>query len=785
MLFYAGHTRRIGNVDEGSTVTDFLPAERSRGITIQSAAITFDWPPNDLLGDGATPSRKPHHVNLIDTPGHADFTFEVRRSIRVLDGAVCILDGVAGVEAQTEQVWNQAGEWKIPRIIYVNKLDRDGAAFGRSVREIGLRLDVWPALCQIPWFEGGRGSFTGVADVVALEALKYDLGSDGTAFKRFSLSHLSTIEPNLAEELRRARIALVELLSEHDDVLVEAFFAANEDHLAVSSTDILQSLRRCLLRETPVIVPVFAGASFRNIGVQPLLDAVNDLFPAPEERSDPEISMGPTKGTLSALVAGKLNIRSAIKDFRKKVASGSEIGKHLQGCALAFKVVNDPKKGVLVYIRVYSGTIRRNDVLYNTNVQEWERAMTLLRMYGSDSEPVESVQAGQIAVIAGSKFHRTGDTLICYAEQHRKVPPEPVNELQLRPIHVPPPVFFAAIEPNSLKDERDLHAKLQLLLREDPSLSVKQDEDTGQTLLSGMGELHLEIARDRLDGPITIGYREALTGPSKAVQKIFESDKLGSKGKAGCTAQIEPIDESQISSERSQNSVSFHQDGNEIVVEAPSLNSKGKATTTDGVGLAQDLFQKQIKAGAQVLTLREIQTAFSNGASAALDHECGVVCCGSLATIAALKDSAARSKVVLLEPVMNVDISVDDASLGKIVQDISSSRGGHIVSLGDNEAEKADNDSAKLIDVERIYAPKDPFESSGSGPALGDHQVTNIQRTVTAKVPLKEMVGYLKHLRSMTGGRGTFVMTVDRFERVTGVREKMLMQELRGGATKQ
>jgi elongation factor G len=823
MLFYAGHTRRIGNVDEGSTVTDFLPAERSRGITIQSAAITFDWPPTDLSGDGATPSRKPHHINLIDTPGHADFTFEVRRSIRVLDGAVCILDGVAGVEAQTEQVWNQAGEWKIPRIIYVNKLDRDGAAFGRSVREIGLRLNVWPALCQIPWFEGGRGSFTGVADVVALEALKYDLGSDGRAFKRFSLPQLSTIEPKLAEELRRARIALVELLSEHDDVLVEAFFAANEDHLAVSSTDILQSLRRCLLRETPVIVPVFAGASFRNIGVQPLLDAVTDLLPAPEERRDPEISMGPTKGTLSALVAGKLNIRSAIKDFRKKVPSVVEISKHLQGCALAFKVVNDPKKGVLVYIRVYSGTIRRNDVLYNTNVQEWERAMTLLRMYGSDSEPVDSVQAGQIAVIAGSKFHRTGDTLICYAEQNRKVPPEPVNELQLRPIHVPPPVFFAAIEPNSLKDERDLHAKLQLLLREDPSLSVKQDEDTGQTLLSGMGELHLEIARDRLVhdlkanarmGPITIGYREALTGPSKAMQKIFESEKAGSKGKAGCTAQVEPIDESQASSERPQNSVSFHQDGNEIVIEAPGLNSKGKATTTDGVELPQELFQRQIKAGAQVLTLREIQTAYSNGASAALSRgptfsypmrnqrvtltldtashifgtettTAALSAAARLATIAALKDSAARSKVVLLEPVMNVDISVDDASLGKVVQDISSSRGGHIVSLGDDEAEKAENDSTKLVDVKRIYAPKDPFESSGSDPALGDQRVANIQRTVAAKVPLKEMVGYLKHLRSMTGGRGTFVMSVDRFERVTGVREKTLLQELRGGTAKQ
>jgi elongation factor G len=812
MLFYSGHTRRIGDVDEGSTVTDFLPAERARGITIQSAAITFDWPPQHDTGLASSTgvNRAVHHINLIDTPGHADFTFEVRRSIRVLDGAVCILDGVAGVEAQTEQVWNQASEWKIPRLIFVNKLDRDGAAFGRAVREIGSRLGVWPALCQIPWFEGGKGRFTGVGDVIRLQALKYDPESDGTIVKMLSLAELRSVEPHLADELQRARVALVELLSEHDDSLVEAFFDANEDHLALEPHVLVQSLRSCLLQERSPIVPVFAGASFRNIGVQPLLDAVNDLLPAPEERPDPDVSIGAASGTLSQVLSGELMAEASQHASAKAKEQNKSVlpttAKQLSGCALAFKVVNDPRRGVLVYIRVYSGSIRRNDVLYNTNLQISERATGLLRMYASDSEPVDSIEAGQIGVIAGSKTARTGDTLVSFVG-HKQSPPELLNQLQLRPIHVPPPVFFAAIEPNSLREERDMHEKLGYLLREDPSLSVSQDADTGQTLLSGMGELHLEIARDRLVsdlkakahmGPITIGYRETLMAASKPTTRIFDSDKSGSKGKAGCTVTVCPVDESS-SETSSANTVIHEQDGNTIIVDAPSLDKKGRPLDAEAVALSGHL------------TLKEIQTAYINGALAAVSRGPGysyplrniqvkltldpvehifgpettaaaLSAAARVATVAAFRDSAAKNQPTLLEPVMHVFISVDDVSLGKIVQDISSARGGHIVSLGDDETEKAVEDATTKVDVSRIYAPRDPFESmtSTAGAGAGDLQAVNIQRTVEAKVPLKEMVGYLKHLRSMTGGRGTFVMSVDRFERVTGMREKMLIQELKG-----
>ncbi|KAK5098725.1 Ribosome-releasing factor 2, mitochondrial [Lithohypha guttulata] len=819
MLYYSGHTRRIGDVDEGSTVTDFLPAERARGITIQSAAITFNWPPQvdsaedvktaEAVASQSLPrSTLSHRINLIDTPGHADFTFEVRRSLRILDGAVCVLDGVAGVEAQTEQVWNQAADWKIPRIAYVNKLDRDGAAFGQTVREIGVRLGGWPALCQIPWFEGGRGNFCGVVDVVNLVGLKYASGGDGKSITTYNMTHLEAEEPALAQELRKARAALVEVLSEHDDAMVEAFLDAEEDHLAITPAQVLSCIRQCLNAGDGKVIPVFAGASFRNIGVQPVLDAVNNMLPSPAERPQAEVSIGATTGYLDDLLAGRMIVHSSTKSksSRQAVVPVVGIDKTLKGCALAFKVVNDSRKGMLVYIRVYSGTIERNALLYNTNLKQSERATNLLRMYANESVPVQSLEAGQIGVIAGSKYARTGDTLISCAT-NKAVPPSPLDQLQLRPIHVPPPVFFASIEPNSLKDEKDMHDKLNLLLREDPSLHVTQDEDTGQTLISGMGELHLEIARDRLVGDlkanatmgkIAIGYRETVTQISRSNSKIFDSSARGdAKGKAGCTAAVEPYRSRTLTDEHSDYALQHEQDGNLVIVEAPTLDRKGRPLDDDCASLPGHL------------TLSEVQSAFTNGALAALARGPGfsypmrnvqvtltldpakhifgsdtsyasLTAAARLATIAAFREVSSMGGIAIMEPVMNVDIGADDASIGSIIQDISSSRGGQIVSLGDNEEAEANAQAfPREIDVSRIYAPKDPFEF---GSSAGLDQQVNKQRSIKAKVPLKEMIGYLKHLRSMTGGRGTFTMSVDRFERMTGQREKALIAELRGGA---
>jgi elongation factor G len=832
MLYYSGYTRRIGDVDDGSTVTDFLPAERARGITIQSAAITFEWPSKPSQSESADlvssvddedvpKSAISHHINLIDTPGHADFTFEVRRSLRILDGAVCILDGVAGVEAQTEQVWKQAGEWSIPRIVYVNKLDRDGAAFGRTVKEVASRLGGWPAVCQIPWWEGGKGRFTGVADVVNLRGLLYPEDGDGKTIKVSTLRELEEGHAELAAELKRARIALVELLSEHDDTMVDTFLQSNEDHLAVLPMSILASLRRCLLAENSRLIPLLAGASFRNIGVQPLLDAVVDLLPEPRERPDSEISFGATTAGLQDLLSGSLVLPQAAsstpKRDKKRSKTPSVVPAHaLEGCALAFKVVNDPRKGVLVYIRVYSGAIHHGGLLYNTNLNVSEKANSLLRMYASDSVPVQSIEAGQIGVIAGLKHARTGDTLIaCYGS--KAVPPEPLNLLQLRPIEVPPPVFFASLEPNSLREEKDMRDKLALLLREDPSLHVTQDEDTGQTLLSGMGELHLEIARDRLVndlrakatmGPIEIGYRETILCPSQEMTKIFHKDTAGQKGKAGCNAIVEPysLTESHSSEPAPQDMDSWSQerDGNLVTVLTPSLNDHDPAHSSKDIQLGPNL------------TLLDLRIAYLNGALAALSRGPGrsyqvrnvhvtltlhpsshifgtestisaLSSAARFATVAALKDSVAKAGTSLMEPVMDVTISVDEASLGPVVHDISSSRGGHVISLDDDDDNVSqgpgnEQDDKPAIDLRRVYAPPDPFGPTGlvqEEQAFADDKV-NRPRTIKAKVPLKEMVGYLKHLRSITGGRGTFVMSVDRFEKMSGQREKALLAEMGG-----
>ncbi|MCJ1338388.1 Ribosome-releasing factor 2, mitochondrial [Bachmanniomyces sp. S44760] len=820
----------ILDVDDGSTVTDFLPAERARGITIQSAAITLHWPPESLetkspmqMNHGNAHKQpygqpSPHTINLIDTPGHADFTFEVLRSLRILDGAVCILDGVAGVEAQTEKVWYQANNHKIPKIIYVNKLDRDGAAFGRTIREIASRLHAWPAVCQIPWFEGGVGRFQGVVDVIRLEAYRWPEAGDGKSFKIMNMKELEAIDDRLVEEVRKARIALVEVLSERDDFMVEKYLEHNEDHMQILASEIVTSLKRCVLDSTTDLVPVFAGASFRNVGVQPLLDAVVEYLPNPAQAIDPQIIMGALRGGLNDLVQGRLVAKQDKspskhgKNSSRKSADAST--KNLESCALAFKVVADPKRGVLVYIRVYHGSINRNIFLYNTNLGISERPGRLLRMYASDAVETDSIPAGQIGVIIGLKHARTGDTLLSYTGVNPKNgPPSPFNSLQLAPIEVPPPVFFASIEPQSLSEERPVKDRLELLLREDPSLQLSVDEDSGQTLLSGMGELHLEIARDRLIqdfkakatmGKIEIGYRECITTSAGPETTVFEKEQAGKRGKAGCMVSVRPFeDNAQKQHSVDEETYSWEQDSNLISVNIRPPNQQDEPSHHELADLGDHSPQS-------------LSVALKNGALAALArgpghsfpvHSCVVSIefdpakhffgiettlaalssAARSATRSALKSSSLLGRNAIMEPVMNVIINADEASLGAVVHDLSSARGGHIISLEDADIITATGtggtrEDVSLIDVNKVYAPRDPFASftaheSQSG-ALSDNP--NRPRTVTAKVPLREMIGYLKHLRSLTGGRGTFVMSVDRFERMGSQREKTVLKELNG-----
>jgi elongation factor G len=803
-------------------VTDFLPAERARGITIQSAAITFHWPPlppgttnqpqPPASFDTVSPSSYPHNVNLIDTPGHADFTFEVLRSLRVLDGAVCILDGVAGVEAQTEKVWTQAGHYHIPRIIFVNKLDRVGAAFSRTVKEIGARLHAWPAVCQIPWWQGGKGDFVGIGDAVNLRGMLWKIGGDGRDIQAFGLEELEKTDGNFAEEIKKARIALVEILSEHDDAMVESFLEYDEDHLAIPGLHIMQSLRRIVLQTPQTVIPVFAGASFRNIGVQPLLDAVVDLLPSPLERPDAEISIGPPTSTLSALLSS--SAAKPAKSSRKESTTKSQQlsvpeAKNLTACALAFKVVNDPKRGVLVYVRVYSGSIDRGCTLYNTNLAMAERAPRLLKMYANDAVEVDSIGAGQIGVITGLKHARTGDTLIVYKGLQMKGSPSgALNTLQLRPINVPPPVFFTSIEPQSLSEQKHVLESLGILLREDPSLHLSVDEESGQTHLAGMGDLHLEIARDRLlndfkakarIGKIEIGYRETITAPAPAYTHELNKPIAGKATRATISASVEPTDDSMMVP-GSQEEAEIEDGAFATTFKLPDTNtlhiSHANLSRHDSASHKSHLpphlslpgILSSIQAGAAAALARgpfngfpESNTRITITLDAATqlfpDTTPTAISMAARAAISTgLRTACAANPPTLMEPVMNVTIFVHESSLGSVVQDLSSARGGQVVSLDGAESSASAHDDMPRIDPGLIYAPPDPFASGVGDVGTG---LADSQRQIVARVPLKEMVGYLNHLRALTGGRGTFVMAVDGFEKMGTQRQKEVMDGMR------
>ena len=836
MLYYSGYTRRIGgklntsdisnrpsdlrlpDVDEGSTVTDFLPAERARGITIQSAAITLQWPPGSpvLSSAGKTleclspRSSVPHLINLIDTPGHADFTFEVLRSLRVLDGAVCILDGVAGVEAQTEKVWTQANHYQIPRIVYINKLDRDGAAFGRTVKEIASRLRVWPALCQIPWWRRPDGKFCGIGDVINLRGLLWEENGDGRAIQLFSLEDLQSTDEAFAEELKRARVALVERLSEYNDTLVEKFFECKEDHLAIPANDIVEALRNCTLAAPQSIVPVFTGASFRNIGVQPLLDAILDLLPSPIERGDPEITLAGVNGNLGTLLSGGVPTSFVPPAKRQSLKA---LAANVETCALAFKVVNDPKRGVLVYVRVYSGSIKQGSQLFNTTLGLSEKAPKLLRMFASDATEILSIEKGHIGVIVGLKHTRTGDTLMSYTGMHpRNGPPEPFRSLQLRPIAVPPPVFFTSIEPISQSAEKQVSSALQLLLREDPSLNVSTDPESGQTLLAGMGELHLEIARERLikdfnakatAGKIEIGYREAVSTASGDCLATVDKEVAGKYVRANCIASVQPMGrlEEDVADGGEHARCVMLPDGNLFTVYHPTLTSLGATLNNEAVALPNHLTLNSIitalQAGTSAALARGPEYAYpvhSTNVKIHLDQSTqffpnttlGAIAMAARQAVQSAMNTACQTTVsALMEPVMHATITVHEADLGPVVQDITSARGGQVLSLGDdvldtsNAAQHPGSTGDHLIlDPKKAYAPIDPFSSSHSDDDVqfGGHRT----RQITARVPLREMVGYLKHLRSLTGGRGTFIMQVDRFDRVTGQRLKRAIHEIKG-----
>ncbi|RUS20580.1 P-loop containing nucleoside triphosphate hydrolase protein [Endogone sp. FLAS-F59071] len=706
--------QRAFNVDDGSTVMDYLHQERERGITINSAAITFAW--------------RGHRLNLIDTPGHADFTIEVERSVRVLDGAVTVLDGVAGVEAQTETVWRQAERYGVPRIAFVNKMDRMGAGFGRTVREIWAKLGARPVVCQIPAMRGeSSGGLAGVVDLVEMEVLDWD--ADPVAGAVVTRTKMAAAWPDqgLYHEAVKARTALVEALAELDDGIVEVFLAT-EDHMQVPAEEVRRALRRVTMAGKAV--PVFCGAAFKNVGVQPLLDAVVDYLPSPLDRPPP----------IATVAGGKI----------MKVPL-SESGKL---CALAFKVTHDARRGPLVYVRVYSGKLEDRSTLYNTTTNTKERVNKLLQMYAKDSEEIPFITAGNIGVIVGLKDTRTGDTLV-----HSRDTLSIKDHLQLARVDVPPPVFLAAVEPVSSSEERALNDALSALAREDPSLRVSADEETGQTLVSGMGELHLEVVRDRLVnefkckaemGPVRIGYRETVTRAAEAAV-TYDKEVMGKRARAGCSVEVAPVDER-------------YEEGREEVMEGENLividldddsavDDDSKTTTTTA-------------GGATTLTLHDLRSAIRSGLLSGLSRGAllgfplarvrirahSLQLHGTESTLAAIAASAAQAvsravreaEPALLEPVMDVTVEMGEEHLGAVAGDLSGVRRGQILTL---EAAGKEKESTEEENVE-IYAPPDETVGRRAGEGVG------MRGVVRATVPLSSMVGYSTALRSLTGGGG-------------------------------
>ncbi|KAI9006026.1 P-loop containing nucleoside triphosphate hydrolase protein [Gaertneriomyces semiglobifer] len=755
MLYYVGYTKRIGDyslkmppltenrlgpsadVDQGNTVTDFLSAERERGITINSACIPLAW--------------RSHRLNLIDTPGHVDFTIEVERSMRVLDGAVCIFDGVAGVEAQTETVWNQANRYGVPRVAFINKMDREGAAVGRTVKAMEKRLSGWgrPILCQWPVVKDGTSNvygpgsggpgIEGVVDLLTMDILhwgkvKPETGSvyDRVPLKESAANDIET--KRLLREAVAARTALVETLAEIDDRIVDIFLDHDGNHMAVPADEIRQALRRVTL--TGKGVPVYCGAAFKNMGVQPVLDAIVDYLPSPADRTPPTATLPDGK-----TIVCRLN--------------------DPQMCALAFKVTHDQKRGPLVFVRVYSGRLERGATLYNPEQGSKERATKILQMYADDYEEINDISPGNIAAVVGLKTTRTGDTLTLARD--KRYP-------RLAPIPVPPPVFMRSCAPTSASDEKPLAEALKALIREDPSVHVRLDEETGQTILSGMGELHLEIVADRLKevhrvncklGKVQISYRESLatmnTGEVFTHHYLYDRETLGKEMKAGVTLQL---------SLRTD----FTETEDQLVdVKGPLGGNDFKMDVNTGPDGSSSAFQAPAKFAASA----EYESAVRAGIEGALTYgpllgfpltNLSITCTGielyspdvstpsavRVATQKCLQEALkALGGTRLFEPIMEVTVRVPERYVGAVSKDLSSTRRANIVTLDGNPDDSEDDSDYRY-------------------------------RTIQAHASLAQLIGYASSLRSLTAGTGQFAMDLKGYGMMHSDKQSEVMQELRG-----
>ena len=646
ILFYTGVVHRMGEVHEGNTVMDWMDQERERGITITSAAITTVW--------------KDHRVNIIDTPGHVDFTIEVERSLRVLDGAIALFDSVQGVEPQSETVWRQADKYRVPRIAFMNKMDRVGADFYASVATMVDRLKANPIPIQIPI--GAEDNFSGVVDLVTMKAIIYN---DPTGM-RFDIVEIPS---ELKEEASKYREMLLESVSMHDDSITEKILSEEE----ITSEEIVKALRKITIEMKGT--PVLCGSAFKNKGVQQLLDAVIAYLPGPLDVPD--------------VVA--INPSDKSETLRK-------CDDNAPFSALAFKIMTDPFVGQLTFFRVYSGRVDAGSYVYNSTRQGRERIGRILKMHADKREDIKEVYAGDIAAAVGLKNTLTGDTLC-----------DENNPVLLEVIEFPDPVISVAIEPKTKGDQEKLGLSLGRLSQEDPSLRVSSDEETGQTIISGMGELHLEIVVDRLKrefkvdanvGKPQVAYRETITQKVEIEGKYIR--QTGGRGQYGHVVfELEPL-------ERGAGFIFENKIvGGVVPKEYVPAIEKGVVEAMAGGVLAG-------------FPIVDMKVSLTFGSYHDVDSS---EMAFKIAASMALKDGVRKAGGVILEPIMNVEVVVPEEYLGDTMGDLSSRRG-------------------KIIGMN----------------ARAGAQV------IDAHVPLASMFGYATDLRSMTQGRGIFTMLLAYYE---------------------
>ncbi len=650
ILFYTGKTYRLGSVDEGNTVTDWMEQERERGITIVSAAVSAEW--------------KGYQINIIDTPGHIDFTAEVQRSLRVLDGGIVVFDAVQGVEPQSETVWRQADRYRVPRICFVNKMDRVGASYERSIESIRERLGAHPVAVQVPI--GVEAEFRGVVDLFTRQAIVWvdDLGKE---------PRVTEVPAELEDEVEVARERMVEQIAEVDDDLMMKYLEGEE----ITVEELKAALRRAVIRGD--LTPVYAGSALKNKGVQPLLDAVVDFLPSPLDIAE---------------------VRGINPRTEEEVVRPARDDAPL--AALVFKIVTDPYVGRLAYFRVYSGKISQGAQVYNATRGKRERIGRLLRMYADRREDVTEVLAGDIGAVLGLKNSFTGDTLCDMA-----------NPIVLESISFPEPVISIAIEPKSTADQDKLSQALHKLAEEDPTFRVRTDEQTGQTIVSGMGELHLEILVDRLKrefnvkanvGKPRVAYRESITRPVPKVEGRFVK-QTGGRGQYGhVVIAMEPTDP-----------------GEGIVFEDAIV---GGTIPKEFIPAVEKGIREAAEAGVIAgYPVTDVKVRLYDGSYHEVDSS---EMAFKVAATMAFRDGVKRGKPVLLEPIMKVEVTVPEEYLGDVMAQLSSRRG----------------------------------EIQGMEQRAGN------SRAVRAMVPLAEMFGYATQLRSITQGRGAFTMEFDHYAQV-------------------